>query len=94
MVMEYCEGKSLDLLINKRIHSGKWFNLFEFLKIFKDIVNGYYPLNKVMIMHEDLKPENILIKGKNFKIGDFGLSFLMKSEKGFSRGGTTSYNGI
>lgn len=32
-----------------------------------------------MMMHEDLKPENIFIKGKNFKIGDFGLSFLMKS---------------
>lgn len=78
MVMEYCQGKSLDKLITKRQQTGKWFNFYQFLKIFSDIVSGYYPLNKLMIMHEDLKPENIFIKGKEFKIGDFGLSFVMK----------------
>jgi len=45
-------------------------------------------------MHEDLKPENIFIKGNNFKIGDFGLSFLVKGGKFFRRGGSQSYNGI
>lgn len=81
--------------MNKRLKSGKWFSFFEFLKIFLDLVNGYYQLNKTKIMHEDLKPENIFIKGKNFKIGDFGLSFLMRSEqKSYIRGGSQSYNGI
>jgi len=56
MVMEYCDGKSLDKLLSKRYKQGKWLNFEEYLKIFADIVSGYYPLNKLNIMHEDLKP--------------------------------------
>lgn len=77
--MEYCDAKSLDRLTNQRIKSGHWFNFWEFLKIFTDITNGYYILNKVGILHDDLKPGNIFIKGKDFKLGDFGFSYLVNN---------------
>ena len=36
-----------------------------------------------------------MIKGKNFKIGDFGLSLMLNEKMNkYGRGGTQSYNGI
>lgn len=31
-------------------------------------------MRKSNIIHRDLKPANIMMKGKNIKIGDFGLA--------------------
>jgi serine/threonine-protein kinase ULK/ATG1/NUAK family SNF1-like kinase len=45
-----------------------------------DFINGYSVLRKKNILHLDLKPQNIFIKGKTFKIGDFGLAMKLNNQ--------------
>jgi 5'-AMP-activated protein kinase catalytic alpha subunit len=49
---------------------------------FKQIIHGLDFVHRNNITHRDLKPENILIDENNIiKIGDFGLSNVMKDGK-------------
>jgi serine/threonine protein kinase len=42
-----------------------------------DILNGYYQLIVMNIIHRDIKPNNILYKGNVFKLADFGLAKIL-----------------
>ena len=78
IVMEYCNGKSLDNLSKEK---GK-FSLFEIKEILTQLNEVFKIMNNKHIIHRDLKPENIFINYSNpddkkiyeVKLGDFGLS--------------------
>ncbi len=71
IVMEYVDGKGLDVIIDER---GKLPEI-EALSIFKDVLNGLNYAHKEGVTHRDIKPSNVLIdKSGKAKIMDFGIS--------------------
>lgn len=73
--LEYCENKTLQDLINKKIQEKKLFTENEIINIFVQLYYGLYYIHSHNIIHRDLKPENIFIDRNNIiKIGDFGIS--------------------
>lgn len=91
--MEFCENGSLSEYMNQRRSKGKWLNFGEFYKIFTEILDGYGQLYGENLLHQDLKPDNIFINKGIVKIGDFGLSYSLSSEK-LTPSGTRDYNAI
>ena len=82
IVMEYCDKGDLNSLIQKRKEKKKFFSEDEIWKIFIQLLIGIGLIHKNKIIHRDLKPLNIFltIKGGK-KIGDFGVSKLLKNQK-------------
>lgn len=74
ILMEYCEGGSLDQKLQKR--KGKPLKLSLIKLIIIHILNGLTYLHDNRIIHRDLKPANILMDKENkiFKIADFGVA--------------------
>lgn len=73
LVMEYVEGVSLDVVIEKsaRIEEKKA------LSIFKSILKGLNFAHAMGVIHRDIKPSNILIGPNNTpKITDFGIALV------------------
>ena len=78
IVMEYCNGKSLENLIQEK----KTFSVPEIKEILTQLNEVFKIMNNKHIIHRDLKPENIFVKYPNpndkkhyeVKLGDFGLS--------------------
>lgn len=48
-------------------------NIYELIKIFKELAETLVELHKVNISHRDIKPENILYYAETYCFGDFGL---------------------
>ena len=46
----------------------------EALRLFLQILEGYYEIKKKGYIHRDVKPENILVKEGKIKLADFGFS--------------------
>lgn len=74
-VMEYCNGGSVDKLMEKR---GGWLNLDEAIPIMLQALEGLAYAHERGYVHRDLKPSNILLvidgKQRTAKISDFGLA--------------------
>lgn len=68
-VYEYCNGGTLDKLMNKE---GP-FSEKRALSFFRQMVEAFKVLSKQNIMHRDLKPDNILMHNGMIKLGDFGF---------------------
>ena len=71
IVIEYCDGGSLEDLINDQRDGLK---IKKALKIIYKVGLGIYYLHKNNITHRDLKCDNILIQKNQYKIIDFGFS--------------------
>ncbi len=74
MVMEFVDGKTLEILIKQR----ERLPLDESLKIFLQICQGLAHVHSRGVLHRDLKPSNIILVGETVgelvKIVDFGLA--------------------
>jgi serine/threonine protein kinase len=64
LVMEYCEQGDLKRYLTEP----------QMQDVLKQIIRGFYELNKMKITHRDLKPANILVSNNTFKIADFGFA--------------------
>ncbi len=77
LVMEYCEGGSLDTRLEKARQNREPIRFEEILQIGVDIAQGLEELHKWQIVHRDLKPGNILFDHDGrAKISDLGLAQL------------------
>ena len=85
MIMELCDGSLLDLIM--RNGSAILANNMR-LQAIKDIANGCKYIHSQRVIHFDIKPANILFKWLSdskyiFKVSDFGVTRLFKSESIF-----------
>lgn len=56
------------------------------------ILNGFYPLLVMNVIHRDIKPQNFLMKNGKVKLCDFGFSRRISGDKMLtSYGGTQGY---
>ena len=69
LVYEYCDGGTLEDLLQKKHHLSE----VESLKIFQQLLNAFKAIYKENILHRDLKPSNILVHNGVVKIADFGF---------------------
>jgi predicted Ser/Thr protein kinase len=82
MIMEYCDGGSLDHLVKNEI------SMQTKIKYLSGIAKGVYHLHKNNIIHRDLAARNILLSRGEPKISDFGMS--RKVQEAASHGQTRS----
>jgi serine/threonine protein kinase len=64
------------------------------MEIILQILSAVEFLHSIRISHHDLKPDNVLFVDGVIKLFDFGLSYLLETDKSFKthHGGTRGYN--
>ena len=71
VIMEYCQGESLQKIINR---PGRLSETY-IANIFRQLMQALQYLHETGIAHRDLKPDNIIVGPKSkIKLVDFGLS--------------------
>jgi serine/threonine-protein kinase len=88
IVMQHIEGTDLDRVIKKAKQFKKEkgekgaLSIERAVHIFLQILEGIGFVHKYRIIHGDIKPANILLNEQGrVKVADFGLSFLLRSER-------------
>lgn len=85
LVMEYCPGKDLDVLIkrHKRRHTCLEYRVAK--RLLRDLMRALQFMRSENITHRDLKPANLLLTSQNqynttLKVADFGLACELSAE--------------
>ena len=82
ILMEYCDGNTLEDLITKHIQDSKPIDRRLIYNYIKQILKGLKVLHRNGIIHSDIKPGNIFLKKvgeiEQIKIGDFGMAMIKK----------------
>ena len=82
ILMEYCDGNTLEDLIQKHVNDSKPIDRRLIYNYTKQILKGLKVLHRNGIIHSDIKPGNIFLKKvgeiEQIKIGDFGMAMLKK----------------
>lgn len=76
LVMQFIEGESLDVRLERNSTNGTQLPISEVLSIFRQIVSGVAAAHAEGIIHRDLKPANVLVRAKDgvVKVTDFGIA--------------------
>ncbi len=84
ILMEYCDGNTLQDLIKDHIEKKIPISRKLIYNYIRQILKGLKILHKNGIIHSDIKPGNIFLKKvgnlEQIKIGDFGLAMLKKNK--------------
>lgn len=88
IIMEYCEGGDIGLLIKRLKKSNELIPEEIIWKIFTQLVLALFECHNHKdgkILHRDIKPSNVFLDGENnIKLGDFGLSRMLSNESYFA----------
>lgn len=80
MVMELCEGGTLDDLLYGLYVQAQGCDTQKLLGYYKQIVSGIRFMYEKKILHRDIKPSNLLVSRSGvIKIADFGTSKMDRS---------------
>ncbi len=74
LILEYCSGMDLSILIKKSIASNKKIKEKFIWKCLRAILLALSECRKANVIHRDIKPANILICQDTIKLTDFGLA--------------------
>jgi len=85
IIMEYVEGQTLDVFIDKNSFTDEQFAI----NIISQILDGLSFAHQQNVIHRDIKPSNIIIGEKNIsKLLDFGIAKLTESNANLTKTGT------
>ncbi len=85
LIMEYAEGDTLDIIIEKRGPIGE----NTAIKLFGKVLDGFSYAHQKGIIHRDIKPSNIIVGTDNeIKILDFGIAKILESGNKLTKTGT------
>lgn len=83
LVMEYVSGESLDALLKRTSISIK-----RIARIAADIAGALHFAHGKGVLHRDIKPANVLLSDdRQVKVADFGLAYLLDTDKGYTKTG-------
>lgn len=85
IVTEYCEGGDLDILIKQHQKSQQLFSKATILDWLVQLALALKYIHQRNIIHRDLKTRNIFLKHNRIKLGDFGVSRIMKSSNEYAK---------
>jgi len=95
IVMEYLEGKTLQMLYEELYHAGQRLSYADALEFSMQMIDGVEAAHAADVVHRDLKPDNVMItrgpKGEPLlKLLDFGIAKLKVTgelDRGLTRPG-------
>ena len=83
LVMEFVAGENLDGLLKRTSISWK-----RMARIAADIAGALHFAHTKGVLHRDIKPANVLLsEDRQVKVADFGLAYLLDTEKGYTKTG-------